>query len=112
MPPPVQNLLRGGKYLWPRRVSARTKTLTKQGAEVAWTGDPASGTSLWGILILQLRKMSRDHDRLRSLIMCMQTRRLPDATVTLSGDAAGPRHLYLRGKINHDADLSIELISS
>ena len=48
-------------------------------------------------------------------IICLRTRRIPDAATTFSVEAAGQVYkqahdfVYLGGNVNHDADLSIEV---
>ena len=98
---------------------------------------PVSATSLWGMLYADdVRVVSQSLEQLRKMmvvivtvcgafgltvseakteIMCLCTKGMPDATATFSVEAAGQvfkythEFVYLGRKVNHHADLSIEV---
>ena len=103
----------------------------------ATAGESALATPLWGMLYADNSGVvSRSPEQLRKMmevivvvcaafgltlseakieIVCLRAKGMPESTVTFSVEAAGQVYnqtkefVYLRGNVNHNADLSIEV---
>ena len=134
--PPVQHLLRGG-YKRDLHAFQSGQRHHERGAGESTAGESALETPLWGMLYAgDAGVFSRSPKQLRKImgvivvvcaaigltvseakteIMCLRAKGMPESTATFIVKAAGQVYnqtnefVYLEGKVNHNADLSIEV---